>query len=105
MIRGDLSNRLIHLTKGSDLQEAESNFKKIFDDGKLLGGTGHIRGNYTCVCFSEAPISVLSQVLSNPSAHGMRYAPFGVMVHKKWLFEQGGRPVIYQAEDEFELLP
>lgn len=105
MIRGDLSNRIIHLTKGNSLDEASANFFKIISEGKLIGGTGYIRGNYICVCFSEAPISVLSQVLSNPSIHGMRYAPLGVMVPKRWLFEKGGRPVIYQAEAEFELLP
>ena len=34
----------------------------------------------------------------------MRYAPFGVMLRKKWLYERGGRPVIYQTESEFSLL-
>jgi hypothetical protein len=105
MIRGDLSNRLIHLTKGNTLDEAGENFSQIIREGKLIGGTGHIRGGYTCVCFSEAPISVLSQVLSNPIDDEMKYAPLGVMVQKKWLFEKGGRPVIYQSEEEFELLP
>jgi hypothetical protein len=105
MIRGDLSNRIIHLTKGNTLDEASANFFQIIHQGKLIGGTGFIRGGYTCVCFSEAPISILSQALSNTTVHGMRYAPLGVMVHKQWLFEKGGRPVIYQAEEEFELLP
>ncbi|HQT25640.1 MAG TPA: hypothetical protein PLK99_03475 [Burkholderiales bacterium] len=105
MIRGDLSNRLIHLTKGNTLEEASTNFLEIVRQGKLIGGTGHIRGGYTCVCFSEAPITVLSQVLSNPTVHDMRYAPLGIMVQKQWLFERGGRPVIYQSDAEFELLP
>jgi hypothetical protein len=34
----------------------------------------------------------------------MRYKPFGIMVAKAWLFERGGRPVIYQPDAEFELL-
>jgi hypothetical protein len=34
----------------------------------------------------------------------MRYSPFGVMIDKAWLFEQGGRPVIYQPDAEYELL-
>jgi len=105
MIRGDLSNRLIHLTKGNTIDEASPNFFQIINQGKLIGGTGYIRGGYSCVCFSKAPISVLSQVLSIPSVHGMRYAPLGVMVQKQWLFEKGGRPVIYQADEQFELLP
>ena len=58
----------------------------------------------TDACFSEAPLSKLAQILANPSAHGMRYKPFGVMVSKSWLFERAGRPVIYQPESEFDLL-
>lgn len=104
MIRGDLSNRLIHLTKGNTADEAANNFINILRSGHIRGGNGFIRGGYTCVCFSEAPISVLSQILANPSVHGMRYAPFGVMVSKLWLFRQGGRPTIYQPEAEYELL-
>jgi hypothetical protein len=46
----------------------------------------------------------LAQILAQPMAHGVRYKPFGVMVGKEWLFEQGGRPVIYQPASEFELL-
>ena len=56
------------------------------------------------MCFSEAPISQLGRILANPMAHGMRYMPFGVMVDKAWLFDIGGRPVIYQPDFEFELL-
>jgi hypothetical protein len=36
---------------------------------------------------------------------GSRYAPFGVMVDKSWLFSRGGRPVIYQPENEYFQLP
>ncbi|SFN31154.1 hypothetical protein SAMN05216289_11365 [Dokdonella immobilis] len=31
-----------------------------------------------------------------------RYRPFGIMFEKRWIFERGGRPVIYQRYDEFE---
>lgn len=34
-----------------------------------------------------------------------RYRPFGVMLPKAWLFSKGGRPVIYQPEEDFPLLP
>jgi hypothetical protein len=37
-------------------------------------------------------------------AHGMRYKPFGVMVDKAWLFDRGGRPVIYRPDAEYSLL-
>jgi hypothetical protein len=104
MIRDDLSNRLVHLTKGATEKEAAERFLDILREKALLGGTGLIRGGYPCVCFSEAPISKLGAILAEPSIHGMPYAPFGVMLAKTTLFSAGGRPVIYQPESEFNLL-
>lgn len=105
MIRDDLSDKVIHLTRGPSRDAAAKVFFKILNEGKLRGGTGCIKGNWRCVCFTEAPIGKLSTILANPSAHGSRYEPYGVMVDKTWLFQQGGRPVIYQSDDEYELLP
>ena len=104
MIRDDLSDKLIPLTRGPTYEYAAEVFCKILDEKRLLGGTGCIKGDFWCVCFSEAPISKLSQILAEPMAHGMRYKPFGVMVDKEWLFKLGGRPVIYQPDSEFALL-
>jgi len=104
MLRGDLSNCLVHLTRGENDATAAGAFLSIIRSKELRGSSRDIRGGYNCVCFSEAPISVLAQVLALPAAHGIRYAPFGVMVRKDWLFAQGGRPVIYQPESEYELL-
>jgi hypothetical protein len=104
MIRDDLSDTLIHLTRGSTYEEAAQTFTKILDEKRLVGGSGCIKSGFRCVCFSEAPLSKLSQILANPMSHGMRYKPFGVMVDKSWLFERGGRPVIYQPDSEFKLL-
>ena len=103
MNRYDISSKLVHLTKGT-WQQAAVTFQSIIDEKRLRGGTGEINDDLRCVCFSEAPISSLSVILADPSQHGFRYAPFGVMIDKHWLFEQGGRPVIYQAEEEYELL-
>lgn len=105
MIRDDLSDKLVHLTRGATNQAAAESFLAILHGKKIVGGTGDIRGSFKCVCFSESPVSKLGIILSQPSTHGMRYSPFGVMVSKQWLFEKGGRPVIYQSEDEFSLLP
>lgn len=71
---------------------------------RLLGGSGGIKGKHRCVCFSEAPISKLAFILAMGSASGMRYKPFGVMVKKTWLFANGGHPVIYQPEADYDLL-
>ena len=103
MIRDDLSNKLIHLTKGDDLS-AEAALLSILEQRKLIGGTGAIEGGYKCVCFSESPISKLGTLFASEMALKVRYRPYGVMVDKEWLYQQGGRPVIYQPHCEFELL-
>lgn len=105
MIRDDISDRLIHLTRGESWDQASKVFLRIMGERKLLGGTAHIRGRYKCICFSEAPIAKLATILADPDPDQMRYAPFGIMLSKTWLYSKGGRPVIYQADDEFDVLP
>ena len=94
----------MHLTQGEPDQAAADTCVKILRDRTLLGGTGHIGGHVRCVCFTEAPVAKLSQILAVPGVHGMRYEPFGIMATKRWLFSRGGRPVIYQPEAESDLL-
>ena len=103
MARSDITNRLIHFVTGTDYEDAFSTLCQIVDERVLLGGTGHIRGQQPCVCFTEAPIPSLSQGLVNPSSYS-RYQPFGIIVDKLWLFQRGGRPVIYQPASDYKHL-
>lgn len=109
MLRDDVSRNLVHLvrepSKKAEFQTATDIFFEILRTKTLLGGTGKIKGKFKCICFSEAPISKLGQILALPGIHGMRYKPFGFMVRKEWLYKKGGRPVIYQHEREYDLLP
>lgn len=74
-------------------------------DGRRLVGSGEkIKGQHPCVCFTEAPLTSLQSGLVNPSAYS-RYSPFGIMFAKRWLFNSGGRPVIYQTDGEYSQLP
>jgi len=101
IVRDDLSDRLVHLTKGP---QAFENFVNILNTRTILGGTGYIKGNYRCVCFSEAPISKLPQILAMPH-ETVKYRPYGFIFHKNWVFSAGGRPVIYQPDPDFAKLP
>ena len=105
MIRDDLSNKLVHLVRGDTMDMAFEKFESILNEGRLRGGTGYIKGGYRCVCFTETPISKLGYVLANPDVASMRYRPLGIMVDKRWIFEQGGRPVIYQPTSDYDKLP
>ena len=104
MSRNDISDFLIHFTKGESLEDAFRCLQKIIAERTLLGSGRMIRGGYPCVCFSEAPLGALQNGLINPGFYS-QYSPFGVLVHKQWLFQHGGRPVIYGLESEFLELP
>lgn len=124
LVRRDIGNLLFHFTRTPD-EEILKNFNKskqtnpyntysvlnnIISEGKLRGSSKDIRGGYSCVCFSESPISELAALfalveIANDKNEKTRYEPYGVAVRKEWLFSKGGRPVIYQPESEFELLP
>lgn len=103
IIRDDLSDRLVHLTKGEGA-DALKTFLKIVNERVLLGGSGYIKGGFKCVCFSEAPISKLPQILATPH-DAIRYRPFGFLFKKAWVFARGGLPVIYQPDPDFKKLP
>lgn len=101
--RSDISNYLVHFTKGNSEYEAFENLRSIIKSYSLIGNNGMIKGGHKCVCFSEAPLSAIKDGLVNSDFYS-KYSPFGIMLSKKWLFEQGGRPVIYQREEEYKLL-
>lgn len=103
MSRKDLSDSLIHFTKDEDYELAFKRLQKIIEERCLLGTNTFIRGGYNCVCFSEAPLECLKTGLVNPVYYS-NYSPFGIMLAKKYLFEKGGRQVIYQSENEFNQL-
>jgi len=118
VIRRDLGNLVVHwthkeykdpLTEGPDVQAtAFEVLCNILEERTLRGSTGFIRGGYACVCFTEAPVSELTTLfrISELSSEARpAYEPFGIAVNKVWLFERGGRPVIYQPDNEFDLLP
>ena len=103
-MRPDLSEQLIHFTRGESDADAEATFRKIITDRALLGSSNQIRGGFNVVCFNEAPVYVLARV-SPDHDHPWRYSQFGFMVPKAWFFAKGGRQVIYQPEEEFAILP
>jgi hypothetical protein len=103
--RSDIANDVIHFTKGDSPGEAFAVLSKIVKERRLCGGSGFIRGGYNCVCFTEAPLAHLASVFARTATERFRYMPFGILLPKAWLFERGGRPVIYQADDEYNEIP
>jgi hypothetical protein len=104
MPRPDLTESVIHFIKASSETEACEILCQIVQEGVLRGGSGFIKGGYVCVCLADLSASLAKMGFVN-GAGNTRYTRFGVMVPKDWLFARGGRPMLYQADDEFELLP
>jgi hypothetical protein len=86
-------------------EEAFKVLLKIVLERRLLGGTGFVRGSHRCVCFTEAPLDSITEMVRRHDSASLRFKPFGVVVPKVWLFERGGRPVIYQPDSDYALLP
>jgi hypothetical protein len=95
--REDLSDFLFHFTSGATAREI---LESIISDNAIEDKKS--RG---VLCFTEAPLVSLPEMFrlfekySNPM-----YAPYGVAVRKNFLFQQGGRPVIYGSKNEINEL-
>jgi len=104
MPRTDLSDQAIHFTQGPTAEAAYQRLWEILVDGRLRGSDRLILNHYRCVCFTEAPLAALTDGLVNHWDYG-RYAPFGLIFDKRWLYARGARPVIYQPLAEADALP
>ena len=100
--RADVSDHLIHFIKGDTDDAAFAVLMRILEEKQLCASNNLIKGGHAVVCFTESPLWLIGQTLVE--SH-YRCRPFGVRVPKRWLFERGGRPVIYQEDGEYDDLP
>lgn len=116
LVRRDMSDLLFHFTRGKEpiwhelrgyrfnsSDTASNILTKILREGFLRGSSEWTYGKNT-ICFTEAPIQEFNSIFSLASIASEkhlrpRYEPYGVAVNKRWLFSQGGRPVIYDHPD------
>jgi hypothetical protein len=84
--RIDISDKLIHFTRGNSASDAFATLRAIIAERRLIAGNRMIRGGYRCVCFTEAPLIAFKDafVRGVPST---RYSQFGVMFKKSWVYE------------------
>lgn len=98
MLREDHINYLIHWVTENNYDEACDTLLQIVNNQAILGSKENIKGSYTCVCFTEAPPKYFD-------FQSRKYKPFGIRLSKDYVFSNGGRPVIYQPDNEYSLLP
>lgn len=71
--RFDISDKLIHFTRGNSNEHAFSVLQR-----RLIAGNGMIRGGYKCVCFTEAPLRAFTEAFVNRVPF-TRYSQFGLL--------------------------
>ena len=123
LVRRDIGNLLFHFTRKPETTlveihrpgltatppaSASAVLRKILSEGTLNASSRWTAES--CICFTESPIHEFNAIFSlvaiaASEAERPRYEPYGVAVTKKWLFAQGGRPVIYDQPDTFPELP
>jgi len=103
-MRLDISQKLTHFTSGESHEAAFENLCNIIAQREIRGTSTRIRGDYPCVCFTEAPLASLPGGFVNSTAYS-QYFPFGIVLDKRYLFDIGARPVIYGPPEEFQILP
>ncbi|MDQ2747022.1 MAG: hypothetical protein M3T96_07175 [Acidobacteriota bacterium] len=111
--RQDLSSSLVHLTRKVENEETTMSaidvLIKIIREKKLTGSDprkAFIHGNQKAVCFQDAPLYSIAQNLAferkfsreNKTRH--RYSGCGLVFSKYYIFQSGGRPVIYDKPED-----
>jgi hypothetical protein len=93
--RPDLSDYLYHFTNGAN---AKATLEKILADKKLID-----INRKGVICFTEAPIYALPAMFEIFSKYSKPlYAPYGIAIPKRRIYEDGGRNVIYGPKEELE---
>ena len=127
MFRKDMGNLLFHFTRSRPQGELSPcnvslpansyGYKTAFEvlteiirSGKLIGSNKFNKGGHCCVSFTEWPVSELASLFAINNEllkcnKKPRYEPYGIAVTKDWLYQKGGRHVIYQSESEYTDLP
>ena len=109
--RTDITGSLVHLTKGiyygDNYYDPLQVLLKIISEKCIVGSTtksGFIVGKTPAVCFQDAPIASISQncyyenkLRQQNKTLKVRYEAYGLRFPKYYLYQQGGRPVIYDS--------
>lgn len=96
--REDISNYLFHFTKG---RNAKDTLMSIINDNAIkdTNHTGRI-------CFTEAPVTLLAPMFNLFNRYPVpMYAPYGIGIRKDFIYQMGGRHVIYGDKNDQNILP
>ena len=103
--RPEIAPNLLHLLRGDSRSDAFALLHSVIAAHALSGSDIGVRDGSRCVGFTEAPIRQLRNVFHWSTERAANVQPYGVLLGKDYLFALGGRPVIYQSDDEYDELP
>lgn len=112
--RSDITSNLVHLTKGAVINGKEVGALEILinilKEQRINGSdteSGFIVGSRKAVCLQESPVYSLSEntyyeqkLFKENKTSKRRYYPIGIAFSKPYIFNKGGRPVIYDKTSE-----
>jgi hypothetical protein len=105
--RSDLSSFLVHFTRDYEGASADANLKSILDSTTIQARNPYgfaqtvarrdprIRVSQSVVCFSEAPLSELRELVKPMPGRGAALSPYGVVLSKDVARRKGANPVWY----------
>ena len=116
--RSDLSSQVVHLTRSAELEGAKRGpvdiVFQILKERSIRPSntaTGFICGDIPATCFQDAPVySICQNIHAEEQYRGtvegakVRYVGVGLMFGKPYVFERGGRPVIYERLERAKAL-
>lgn len=96
-----------HFTKESNDLTVFQVLKKILTEKKIVGSNqnGYVIGNSRAVCFEDVPLygvcqnSFHEQINKAELGGTLRYRPIALTFEKEYIFNKGGRPVLYEQKD------
>ncbi len=103
--RNDFPARLTHLTRKNGDMSAFEVLVKILREKEIIGSTtnsGYICGNIPAVCLQETPLGALAESIRferELDSKNPRYEAYGIRFNKKYIYDMGGRPVIYENKE------
>lgn len=80
-----------------DYESAYQTFMQILSDTLIKNGDLYKTNGHPCICFTESPEYFMHSDKS-------KYQPFGFKYLKRYIFELGGRAVIYAPDYEKSLI-
>jgi Protein of unknown function (DUF2971) len=114
--RSDITAHLTHLTRiETGVSDAIDTLIKMLNEKKIIGSDrnkGFIIGDNPAVCFQEAPLYGVCQNVYHEQQNKTdlggktRYDAIGISFSKRYVYEKGGRPVLYEDKNiAKEILP